>query len=234
MARNNRKKSLAIVAVGAVAAGALGVGVAAQFTESASTGVNSITAATGKMTLGGDINTGVIVTDVVPGDTVTRTLTVNNSVDTTGLGYTWEKATISLDYRASAAGSNNNGIAPTKFEEGANPLTVAILDLGADGALGGGDDQSVSGTSVVGDQAAVNIMRNATDRWIPGTTRTYQVALTFPTAANNGYEGASAEFVYTVNATQRGGNEAGAFDGNGDFANGTTQVENYNASAAVI
>jgi hypothetical protein len=219
------RKATAFTAVGALTLGALGVGIAAQFTESASTADSHVSAGTGRMELGGEVASGTVVSDIVPGDTVIRTLSVANRIDTPGAGYTWDHATLALAYLNSQAGTSTD--ASLKLEQGPDPMTVAVTDLGTDGAVGGtgrSADRVVSATRPVGDQSDLTLMRSGTDHWIPEEVRTYQVALVFPATAGNAYEGATAELGYTVNATQRLEQEAGTFDA---FPNLASEVDNF-------
>jgi predicted ribosomally synthesized peptide with SipW-like signal peptide len=180
-------KVLASAALVGGAASVAGLGTFGAFTSTTSA---SQDVATGKVVLSSTSTFGTPVTNMVPGDTIARTVTLTRSTETEAFG----------SVKITTAGTSSNLLTT----DATNGLQMKVEECSVAWA---NNSCSGSTTTVIAQRAVVG----ATD--IPastlanlngsGKTANLKVTLSLPTSADNTFQGLSNTINFTFDATQR-------------------------------
>lgn len=180
------RKHSKVIAAGMVAIATLGLGgVNAAWTDSASTEVQDLSTGSGTISLSaGDLRDTISSSeaDLVPGDVVTRTVTVKS--DTTYTLATVAMSVVATGDEELLDGSGNS----------VGQLLAKVTRTGDDTVLFNGAAKDMAAANIGG-----AVLGGA------GAETELEVEITFPATAENEYKGKAAHFDYTFTATQRAG-----------------------------
>lgn len=180
-------KVLASAALVGGAASVAGLGTFGAFT---STTTASQDVATGKVVLSSTSTFGTPVTNMVPGDTIARTVTLTRSTDTEAFG----------SVKITTAGTSSNLLT----SDATNGLQMKVEECSVawnNGACSGTTTTVIAQRAVVGATdvpAATLASLNGA-----GKAANLKVTLSLPTSADNTFQGLSNTINFTFDATQR-------------------------------
>jgi spore coat-associated protein N len=186
-------KVLASVALVGGAASVAGLGTFGAFTSTTSASQATTTGQVVLSSTGGAQGFGAAVTNMVPGDTVQRSITLSRSTDTEAFG----------SVKLTTAGTASNLLTT----DTTNGLQMKVEECAVAWVKSGNDLTCTSPTTVIAQRAVAG----ATD--LPaatlsnlngaGKTANLKVTLTLPAAADNDFQGLSNTINFTFDATQR-------------------------------
>lgn len=188
-------KVLASVALVGGAAAVAGLGTFGAFTSTTSASQDTTTGKVVLTSTGGAQGFGAAVTNMVPGDTIQRSVTLARSTDTEAFGSV--KLTIAGTASNLLTSDATNGL-QVKVEE----CAVAWVKSGNDLTCSGQVDQVVTQRAVLAgtgsDLAHVTSSLNGASK-----TANLKVTLTLPATADNTFQGLQNTINFTFDATQR-------------------------------
>ena len=180
-------KVLASVALVGGAASVAGLGTFGAFTSTTSA---SQDVATGKVVLSSTSTFGTPVTNMVPGDTIARTVTLTRSTDTEAFG----------GVKITTAGTTNNLLT----SDATNGLQLKVEECSVawnNGNCSGTTTTVVAQRGVVGaTDVPASTLANLN---AAGKTANLKVTLTLPASADNAFQGLQNTINFTFDATQR-------------------------------
>jgi hypothetical protein len=185
-----RDRKRLLIALGLLAlAAAIAIGTSAVFTSSAANPSNTFSA--GTLAINDDKEGSAILTasKMQPGDSQSGQVTIENSGDSDGV-FSLDDSALT-DTQAGAGGGKLSTV-----------LTLNIRDLGADGAVGGGDD-TITYNGKFDAMPPISL-----GTWSGGESHKYEFTVTFPdaglppsaTTGDNAYQGAAVSVTYNWSA----------------------------------
>jgi hypothetical protein len=194
--RKTAVKLLASVVLVGAAASVAGLGTFGSFTSttsaSANTGTGKVVLSTAASARGLDVG----ATNLVPGDSVERTVTLTRSSDTEGFG----------SVKLTTAGTSNNLLttdATNGLQMKVDQCSVAWTKPANSNALtcSGATTPVLAQRAVIG--SALDLSAATTTLNTSAAASNLRVTLSLPTSADNSFQGLSNTISFTFDATQR-------------------------------
>ncbi len=196
--KNTSGKVLASVALVAAAAGVAGLGTYGSFTSTTSASA-TVTAGTVKVALGQDGTTNrfsVAATGLVPGDTIQRAVTLSNTGNQ-------DLASLSLTTSAPLTSSKLDIDGTNGLQMGIESCSNAWTEAGTAPAYtytcSGTTKTVLASQKVIGANVALTNLASVTNAGVDNL----RVKLTFPTGADNTFQGLSSVINFDFTGTQR-------------------------------